>query len=427
MPISPDVIYDRLIAVASPDVAAWIRAHGTQVGPTVDRTLTAVRVFARWADKQDKFTLRQQGVTGSIAAAIRDTQGPYRDPESASVLRNLRDPLREKIVSDGLILRGVMPVWGMTLKEFRDRPHGVMVPGFPFSPVVLSPEAEQVKESTEEMLNASERARSAAKDELKRLGIQAWWGDYSNQYLAQIGSAKGKKKAAYDAWPIAERAADFNTDALRPILQQVRWLESVRQAQNEDRDVPKHISREADGMERNIEYLRFSVLPSTYMDAIAATGKIEGAWGDPEYHAGKENLFNALKAIIEAHPDLTAIRNDADILRDSGIPGAYVLASDLNDRINAYAKVEQEAKKRAASREKRAARKGYEAQSPEYASLISERARLKREIAEATRVARASPSFRVIGGIATLTATAGVKLQLREVEKKITAIERGTA
>lgn len=424
MPISPDVVYDRLLAAASPDVAAWIRAHGTQVGPTVDRTLTAVRVFARWADAQSKSYLAIEGVTGALAGVIRSEQRGY--PREVDVLRNLRT--REKIVSDGLILRGVKPVWGLTLKEFLDRREGVLAPGFPSSPVVLSPEAEQVRDATNSLENEAERELSQAKDDLAKLGIRGWATD-TQDYARQIDAAKGQKKAAWEAYQRAKRRSSFDWDPLRNVSQRILWLESVRQAQAEGRDVPAHVAREADTTERNIDTLRFYLRPSTYIDAVEAGKQIEGhQWGEPEYHDGMKQLALALESIIKDHPTLADIQKDADTLRRLGVDGSHIVASDLSgNRINAYAMVEQEAKKRAASREKRAARKGYEAKSPEYAGLISERARLKREIAEATRIARASPSFRMIGGIATLTATAGLKLRLREVEKKITAIERGTA
>jgi len=423
MAISPDVVYDRLLSAASPAVAAWIRAHDTRVGPTVDRTLVALRAFAQWADKQDRFTLTQEGITGSLASAIRDAQ--RSNTRAADTLRNLRDPLREQIVSDGLIRRGVKPVWSMTLDEFQKRPQGVLVPGFPSTPVVLSPDAERVKEVTTALQNEADRASSVAGDALTKLGISGW-KNYPNDYRSQIEGAKGQKKAAWEAYQQAKAQEDIDQDALRTIQQQMRWLEAVRYAQTEGRDVPPHVVREADKSERNIDILRFNLRPSTYKSALTAGKQIEGrTWGDPEYHAGKESLFHALKAILENHPTLADVQNDADTLRRLGVDGSHIVASDLADRINAYAKVEQEAKKRAASREKRAARKGYEARSPEYASLISERARLKREIAEATRVARSSPEFRHIGGIKIIMETAGLKRQLGEVEKKITAIERG--
>lgn len=171
--------------------------------------------------------------------------------------------------------------------------------------------------------------------------------------------------------------------------------------------------------------------PQQYGDVLAACALIRGrSYGDAQYHEGMAQFANALRAHLDTLLSERAFETpEAAVyeLQDRlySVPGARSAGDDLSERLPTYVRHVQAAMKRAQAKKKRHARRETDAKHPEYAALISRRAALKREIAQATREVRKTHEFRMMGGLHVLGVTARMKRELRDIEQKILKIERG--
>ena len=105
---------------------------------------------------------------------------------------------------------------------------------------------------------------------------------------------------------------------------------------------------------------------------------------------------------------------------------AWIAVNDLKNRAYNYEEATIAIGKKKKARQGRLSKAAHTITDPMYPSLISKRHELKRQLAEAKRVARAHPNFRKMGGLWVMGETGSISQRLRAVEKEIEAIESKT-